>query len=381
MPTYLEFFCGGGMVREGLGSDWQCVFANDFDHKKCATYEKNWGTSKLVKDDIRNIVTDNIPNQTDLAWASFPCQDLSLAGGGAGLRGDRSGTFWPFWSLMRDLRNEERAPAIIALENVCGTLTSHNGRDFSAICEAFRKLGYRVGAVVIDAVKFLPQSRPRLFVIGVKNEITIPPILESLAAVNPWHTNSLIKAHSKLSEPDKKNWIWWSLPQVRNRRKTLEQLIDCDRHDLEWHTKKQTRDILKMMDQTNRNKLRQARALGHKIIGTMYRRTRPDPRGGTIQRIEVRFDGIAGCLRTPAGGSSRQLVIRVEGDNVRTRLLSTREAARLMGLPDAFELPEKYNEAYHLAGDGVAVPIVRYLSKRVFLPILLAADEEHRIAA
>jgi DNA (cytosine-5)-methyltransferase 1 len=381
MPTYLEFFCGGGMVREGLGGDWQCVFANDFDHKKCATYEKNWGASALVKDDIRNVVVGDIPGQADLAWASFPCQDLSLAGGGAGLRGDRSGTFWPFWSLMRDLNREGRAPTIIALENVCGTLTSHNGRDFSAICEAFNKLGYRVGAVIIDAAHFLPQSRPRLFIIGVKNEIAVPPPLESLAAANPWHTNSLIKAHSKLSESDKKNWIWWSLPQVKKRRKTLKQIIDSDGVYLEWHTKKQTRDILKMMDQTNKNKLRQARGLGREIIGTMYRRTRPNPRGGTIQRVEVRFDGIAGCLRTPAGGSSRQLVIRVDGDKVQTRLLSTREAASLMGLPDTYELPEKYNEAYHLAGDGVAVPIVRYLSKQVFFPILLASNKERKIAA
>ncbi|MEJ7659591.1 MAG: hypothetical protein WKG07_08175 [Hymenobacter sp.] len=60
---------------------------------------------------------------------------MSLAGGGAGLKGDRSGTFWPFWRLMNGVIAEGRAPEIIALENVCGTLTSHGGKDFTAICD------------------------------------------------------------------------------------------------------------------------------------------------------------------------------------------------------------------------------------------------------
>ena len=66
----------------------------------------------------------------NLAWGSFPCQDLSLAGAGAGLKGDRSGTFWPFWNLMTGLIQESRAPRLVVLENVCGTLTSHEGKDF-----------------------------------------------------------------------------------------------------------------------------------------------------------------------------------------------------------------------------------------------------------
>ena len=68
-----------------------------------------------------------------LAWASGRCEDLSLAGAGAGLQGERSGTFWPFWKLMMGLAADERAPRLIVLENVCGALTSHGGRDFSAL--------------------------------------------------------------------------------------------------------------------------------------------------------------------------------------------------------------------------------------------------------
>ena len=171
MNTFYEFFAGGGMARAGLGAGWRCLFANDFDKKKGITYQNNWGKGEMVVDDIRNISPEDLPAHADLIWGSFPCQDLSLAGGGAGLRGDRSGTFWPFISQVQALKDENRAPAVIALENVVGTLTSHKGKDFTAICEALNGLGYRYGAFVADAALFVPQSRPRLFVIAVREDI------------------------------------------------------------------------------------------------------------------------------------------------------------------------------------------------------------------
>jgi len=171
MFEFLEFFAGGGMVRAGLGSDnWRCRFANDFDHKKSAVYRANWGDAALRTADIKSLSSTDIDAEVDLAWASFPCQDLSLAGGGAGLKGDRSGTFWPFWGIMKQLIAEDRAPKIIALENVCGTLTSHQGKDFAAICSTFEQADYTFGAVVIDAALFVPQSRPRLFIIGARKD-------------------------------------------------------------------------------------------------------------------------------------------------------------------------------------------------------------------
>jgi C-5 cytosine-specific DNA methylase len=127
------FFLGGGMVRAGLGPSWSCLFANDFDPKKGASYAANWGGGQLRIENIANITVNDLPGTADLAWASFPCQDLSLAGAGEGLKGDRSGTFWPFWKLMRALDTEGRPPRMIVLENVCGTLTSHEGKDFAAI--------------------------------------------------------------------------------------------------------------------------------------------------------------------------------------------------------------------------------------------------------
>jgi len=131
--SFYEFFAGGGMARAGLGARWSCLFANDFDRKKGASYAANWGGGDLCIADVAKLTTRDLPGKADLAWASFPCQDLSLAGAGAGLKGDRSGTFWPFWRLMKSLAVEHRAPGLIVLENVCGALTSHGGKDFAAI--------------------------------------------------------------------------------------------------------------------------------------------------------------------------------------------------------------------------------------------------------
>jgi len=86
MFDFLEFFAGGGMVPAGLGRNWRCRFANDFDPKKSAAYRRNWRDAVLKTGDVRALTTDDLPGAVDLAWASFPCQDLSLAGGGAGLQ-------------------------------------------------------------------------------------------------------------------------------------------------------------------------------------------------------------------------------------------------------------------------------------------------------
>ncbi|MEO8433839.1 MAG: DNA cytosine methyltransferase, partial [Pyrinomonadaceae bacterium] len=137
MRDFYEFFAGGGMVRAGLGKEWRCLFANDFDHKKNRAYRENWGDAELKTDSVDSLESCDLPGQAHLAWASFPCQDLSLAGAGAGLKGKRSGTFRPFWTLMEALVEEKRAPLLIVLENVCGTLTSHEGKDFSTICRRF----------------------------------------------------------------------------------------------------------------------------------------------------------------------------------------------------------------------------------------------------
>lgn len=379
MPSYYEFFAGGGMVRAGLGSGWSCLFANDFDHKKSRVYRENWKGNELKTADIGTLTTKDVTGAAQLAWASFPCQDLSLAGGGAGLKGDRSGTFWPFWNLMKGMIKEKRAPQMIVLENVCGTLNSHDGKDFATICDGFRDAGYSVGAIVVDAALFVPQSRPRLFIIGIHGGLKVPKNLTQEGPTSPWHTRTLKTAYEKLSAKTKEKWIWWDLPLPAERTKKLVDLIEENPKSTSWFSAEDTRQLLAMMSPINRAKVVEAKRQGCKMVGGVYKRTRPNAKGKKVQRAEIRFDDVSGCLRTPAGGSSRQVIVVVDGRTVRARLISSRETARLMGLPEQYKLPENYNEAYHLTGDGVVVPVVRHLAEHVFEPIL--ATEQQRATA
>ena len=367
---FYEFFAGGGMVRAGLGERWRCLFANDFSQKKAAAYRRNWGGGELLCADIGEVVTADLPGRADLVWASFPCQDLSLAGGGAGLKGSRSGTFWPFWRLMKGLAAEGRAPEMIVLENVCGTLTSHEGKDFGAICNAMKDGGYRFGALIVDAAHFVPQSRPRLFVVAVREDTCLPACLVGGKPHGPFHPRTLENAYRRLPAAARNRWIWWEAEAPEARNVKLSDLIEDEPGSVPWHTPAETQRLLSMMSGIHLKKVHEAKRRGSRVVGTVYKRTRRDETGRKIQRAEVRFDEIAGCLRTPMGGSSRQVVVVVHGGEVRSRLISSRETARLMGLPDEYVLPENYNEAYHLTGDGVIVPAVRFLAHDIFEPVL-----------
>lgn len=368
---YYDFFAGGGMAGVGLGSGWQCMFANDIDAKKAMSYRANHhGGKELLLKDVAAVTPDDLPGVADLVWASFPCQDLSLAGKGAGLAGERSGMFKPFWQVICDLHAERRGPKIVAVENVCGAITSNGGRDFATLAAAFADLGYQFGAVVVDAVHFLPQSRPRFFIIGIRGDLTVPETCTQDSPSSVWHPPALVDGYSLISESAKPQWVWWNLPVPQKRETKLSDLIEDRPQGVKWHSEAETRYLLDMMTELNLKKVEAAMALNRKVVGTIYRRTRLDKNGIKRQRAEVRFDEVAGCLRTPRGGSSRQTIMLIEGENIRSRLLSPREAASLMGLPESYELPVRYNEAYKLAGDGVAVPVVRFLASSVFQPTL-----------
>jgi len=371
--TFLEFFAGGGMARLGLGPGWRPVFVNDCDPKKAAAYRAYWGAGAPVTEQpVQQLDAQVLPGPADLAWASFPCQDLSLAGAGKGLRGERSGTFWAFWGLMQALSEDGRAPRLIALENVCGTLTSHGGQDFKAIGDALAGGGYRFGALVIDAADFLPQSRPRLFIIATRHRGSIPAELANGPIESPFHPAAVKLAHQKLSPAAQSNWVWWRLPAPPRRDTGLRDCLEPDGPQLKWQSTEKTAHLLSLMSERNRAKLAAAQLSGQPQAGTVFRRTRRDAAGKRRQRAEVRFDGVAGCLRTPGGGSSRQTLIEVNGESIRTRLLSPREAARLMGLPDDYPLPARATDAYHLAGDGVVVPVVRHIAQHLLEPLLAA---------
>ena len=357
--TFLDFFAGAGLVRLGLEPSWSCTWANDIDARKQEVYEAEFGAGEFALGDVASIATDSLHVGADMAWASFPCQDLSLAGSRKGMKAERSGTYWEFWRLMRDSFDRGERPPLIAIENVVGMLY---GRDFPILCESLAALGMQFGPLVIDARQFLPQSRPRVFLVAVDSRVDCSLLVtEEVDDAVPWFTKAVRSAYAQTPATLRASWRWWKLPEPSSTVPPVEDMIEESPTSVAWHEPEETSRLLEMMTPLNLKKTNLAIERGTSV-GFLYKRIR-----GGVQRAEVRFDGVAGCLRTPQGGSSRQIVLVMDDDRVMSRLLSPREAARLMGVPDSFWLPSKYNDAYRAIGDGVAVPVVRWLSDRLLV--------------
>ena len=365
-------------MRQALGKNWNCEFANDFDGKKALAYQENWGLGgELVVKDIREIDPVLLGQNVDLSWASFPCQDLSLAGNGKGLDSERSGMFFVFWEKLRNAAIGNQLPKLVVIENVCGMLTSNQGRDFQAVVKCFVNEGYKVGGLVIDAKDFVPQSRKRVFIIGVRKDRAVHSTLISEQAVGDFHSSALIRAYNLLSDKIKANWIWFNLPRPKHRKRELINLLE-PMESVNWDSKEKTLSILSKMSVVNKAKVQAAQNLNYPKVGALFMRTRQHA-GSKKVFAEVRFDGISGCLRTPNGGSSRQSILWVNGTQILSRLLTPRETARLMGLPETYKLPKNNNAALHLTGDGVVVPVVEHLKNYLLEPLISNADNTKTI--
>ena len=366
-PTAFEFFAGGGLAGLGLAADgagFQTVFANDLSPAKARAFRANHADIPLHEGDVWDLAVENLPGSPDLCWASSPCQDVSLAGARGGLEARRSGAFWGFWRLMQGLDSEGRGPPIVVIENVVGLLSSGAGKDFTAVCTALVEAGYEVGALEVDACAWLPQSRPRLFIIGMRG-VSGP---QGPRPLGPFHSRRLQAAHARLPEAVRARWAWWRLDEPARRNLDLAGVLEPDQA-VDWFSEVETEKLLALTAPLHRRKLDEALASGERRVAAAFRRVRVEA-GVKQQRLEVRLDGLAGCLRTPSGGSSRQYVLVCDRGRVRARRMTGREAARLMGVPDDYILPSSESAALTLMGDAVATPVVRALSEQLFLPAL-----------
>ncbi len=363
MYTALDFFAGSGLVGLGLEPEFETLWANDNCAKKQEVYEANHARGKFHLGNIEHVKGRNLP-AVDLAWASFPCQDLSLAGNLGGMHsGTRSGLFWDWVRVLKELDRSGKRPSVLVAENVVGFIVADQGKHFQLAYNALRGLGYRLGAVVIDAKDFVPQSRPRAFIIAASEEVPLDGLTQQFPSV-PFHPAGLVRTAFTVKDH---NWIWWSLPGPNRKRRS--EFGDLCERDVPCDSPAKTRELCAMLSPVNRRKLEAAKRAKTFFAGTGYRRTRPDKDGNPLQRLEIRFDGIAGCLRTPNGGSSRQTVILVDNGAVRSRLMTIRECARLMGAPDTYRLNGSYNDGYRAMGDAVVVPVTRWLTRNLLAPL------------
>jgi len=346
-PPFIDFFAGIGLVCEGLKSLFTPVWANDICEKKAAVFCANHPKEIFRLGPIEKVSGREVPKAI-LSWASFPCQDLSLAGNKGGISGERSGLVWHWLRVMDEMPSK---PPIAVAENVIGLVSAAKGTHYKKLHEALVERGYRVGAVVIDAVRWVPQSRKRVFVIAVDDRLKTT----SYEADKPlWcHPPSLQTAAEGLDE-----WVWWRIPEPPHRKKTLDDIVDlsvpCDDDE-------KRRRLIELIPPKHLEKISKSNGC---FVFPGYKRTR-----NGRQVLELRFDNVAGCLRTPEGGSSRQFLVIKKNGFLNTRLLSVKEAAALMGVRKDYRIPGGYNDGYKAMGDAVAVPVVRYLGRTLLAPL------------
>ena len=333
------------------------VWANDLCPKKAAVYRANFGNSHFHLGDIAAVRGEDLPDAR-LGWASFPCQDLSLAGQMTGLHGKRSGLVWDWLRIIDEMG--DRKPPILVAENVSGLVSAEEGAHYRALHEALRQRGYRSGALELDAIKWVPQSRPRIFVVSVQQGLNVSAFSGRFPS---WpHSSAVQRAAIGLED-----FIWWNLPKPPMRESFLENIIE---NDAPANDETNTKYTLSLISPKHQTRLLHELTNGFRVAPG-YKRTR-----GGKQVLELRFDHVAGCLRTPEGGSSRQvLVLREPDGRLATRLLTVRETARLMGVRDDYKIPGTYNDGYRAMGDAVAVPVVRFLAQSLLAPLAATLHE------
>ena len=360
--TFVEYFAGIGLFRMGLESaGWQLLYANDWSAERAQMYKGFFGED-YETEDIFAVDSRDIPHAT-LATCSFPCVDLSLAGKGMGINGKHSSAFWGFHDKLREQVSE--APQLIALENVIGWLYSNGGKDFYETIKSLNEIGYVCDAFVLNARSFVPQSRPRVFVIGAK-DVPIPSNYLSLASrskrLMPPRLKELMMQDSGIQ------WACFDVPEPPYYRSTgfsddIVETLNPD--DCRWWPEQKVKKHLAMMPPSHLAMVKDMARQERESSKTFFRRRRKDG-----QRAEVRSDDIAGCLRTAVGGSGKQFMVTAGYGNIQMRTLTAREYARLQGVPDFFPIvADTERQSLNAFGDAVCVPVVAWLANAVLRPL------------
>jgi len=364
-----EFFAGIGLMRRGLAdAGVATAWANDIEAAKREMYVANFGDSEFVLGDVRDVRGDSLPD-VHVATASFPCTDLSLAGNRRGL-GNRhasrrpaageSSMFWEFARVLSEMGS--RRPGVLLVENVLGFASSHGGADLRSAVAKLNQLGYSCDIFAVDARHFVPQSRPRMFIVGLA-DASAAGSRDVLASRSPWAARiAAMMPRARLHG--------YPLPVPPTGPGSLAGVVDrLPANASEWWSRERVKRFRSSLSPLQAERLAALQTSPTPSWRTAYRRTR-----GGVAVWEVRRDGIAGCLRTARGGSSKQALVEAGGGEARVRWLSPRECARLMGADD-YTLAGTRNQALFGFGDAVCVPVVAWVCEHYIVPVATASAD------
>ena len=359
-----HIYADAGTSQLGFGKRWNHVLAvGDGKGSSALADASSEGCPRLTKA-IADLEGHEIPS-VDLIYANVPGAAFSIANH---VKREASSDLSALAHLARLVREKARVgecPALAVAESVVGLASGQGVRELQQYAAQLVEAGYRFGGVELQALPFVPQSRSRLFLVAVRNDIDASQFC-SAEPVAHVHGTTLRRAVSELPAAVAKNHLWLTLPPLPADGPDLSSIIDYDVD--EFDSLELTAKYLAMMAPRNRYRLEQVFSADPVAAGAFCQRTREEP-SGKVQRIEVRFDH-AGCVRTAGGGSSRQKVFLKKDGQLRSRLFTRIELARLMGLPDDFLNGRTYTQACLIAGQGSVPPVLRYLGTHLLEPLL-----------
>jgi DNA (cytosine-5)-methyltransferase 1 len=364
--TAAEFFAGIGLVRVALDRAGIAVrWANDIEPVKRMLYAANFGADDFVLSDVRAVRGSELP-AVDLATASFPCTDLSLAGNRAGLSGTESSMFWEFARVLAEMPTR---PSAVLLENVPGFATSHGGRDLYQAVRRLNELGYWCDIFVVDAQRFVAQSRLRMFVVGTERQLA--PRSGSTSDTRPAWVAQFAARYPRLKLQA------FPLPDPPAGPRDLNAFLErLPSGDSRWWSGERAERFARSLSPGQAARLQEISGSRKLQWRTAYRRTR-----GGVAVWEIRKDGIAGCLRTARGGSSKQAVVQAGRGQWRVRWMTAREYARLQGAPEFRIDPVTESQAMYGFGDAVCVPAIEWIAVNYLRPALDALSRERTEAS
>lgn len=353
-----EFYAGIGLVRLALErAGWSIVYANDNSRFKRAMYRTNFPEGQLDSRDVREVKGCDVPT-VELATASFPCIDLSLAGKRRGLAGEHSGLFWEFSRVIDEMGS--RRPRYVLIENVPSFVTSKQGADLRAAVLRLNGLGYTCDFLVADAKSHVPQSRKRLFIVGLLGGIEADSVEQSDSTLRTPALTRFIACNPDL------RLITLPIPPPPAAPQSLASVVErLGESDERWWDAGRKRRFEASLSDLNRERLGRMMDRSTPKWATTYRRTR---QGQSVW--EIRSDEVAGCLRTSSGGSSKQALVEAARGQVRVRWMTPLEYARLQGAGN-YRVPESVTESQALSGfgDAVCVPAMEWVVRSCLNPI------------
>jgi DNA (cytosine-5)-methyltransferase 1 len=363
--THIEFFAGVGGVSVGL-PQWDTTWANDFCPMKAEYYAKNHG-DHLVCEDINHLMADDIP-LASLVSGTYPCTNTSCAGDRTGLFGVTSGVVYQWIKLLRAKGGADAYPFAM-LENPTGLLARNKGADMRSLISTLNSLGYSVCLVVVDAFHFVPQSRPRIFINGIKKSLAhrhmqaITPTA-TLPTCKHLYTAPLRKWLANNSDLD---LVYGKTPPLPVRTVHLEQVIDWqDNTSDAWADRAFTQALVDNLTGGQRRRFDQLLRSPAITIASVARRGRTRADGSRFNATEISVSGLAPAQRPYKGGSSRCWILIAGQGRYRFKCVTPRESARLMGFPDSFILPTNAKQAYQCTGDSVVPQAVAWVENAIY---------------